>query len=101
MEKPFLREKTSKFIYIRFLLTKLMKKVRFMKRKKPITNKNKRNLKKSYSNILKNLKIARSNKMTIHQYLFKQFQESSIKVKDKKRVKKEVELVSSDSESTE
>jgi len=101
MEKSILREKISNFNYIRFILIKLMKKVRFMKRKKSITNKNKRDLKKNYSNIIKNLRTARSNKMTIHQYLCKLYKESSIKVKDKKRVKKEVDLVSSDSESTE
>lgn len=48
-----------------------MKKVRFMKRKKQITNKNKRDQKKNNSNIIKNLKTAKSNKMTTHQYICK------------------------------
>ena len=51
MEKSFLREKISLKYYIRFILTKLMKKVKFMKRKKLIINKNKRNPKKNNSNM--------------------------------------------------
>jgi hypothetical protein len=39
--------------------------------------------------------------MKTHPYFIKILKESSIKVKDKKRAKKEVDLISSDSESTE
>lgn len=101
MEKSFLREKTSKIKYNRFILKKLMKKAKFTKRKKLITNRNKRNQKRNNQHIVKKLKIARNNKMTILQYQCKIFKDSSVKVKDKKRVKKEVDLISSDSESTE